>query len=249
MLSLNFAGWFQCRMATDPDYYRDPRGHDGVHIALPGEPDLDRVIRFQAKGAYRRSHCPEIGVRLVDPPPEWKNAELDLLNAPVFEGRNGIVATSSNEPIYPFYMIIRSAKQCLHLTDTFDLHDPQAVAQRLPKRPPARPLNDEVYKVLRTAYSDRIDQINGDRKSMSDDELKSCDTRLERLGFYASLIGSNNDPSSIRCEYSLRPLLQVTPSRDNAAVCEHVAVTLRMGRWDADAMCGYVEGDIRPVWI
>ena len=47
MLRLRFGGWFQCRLATDPDPADEPRGVSGSIKALPGEPDLDRIIRLQ----------------------------------------------------------------------------------------------------------------------------------------------------------------------------------------------------------
>src|SRR5512133_460655 len=53
MLSLHFAGWFQCRLATDPDPADEPRGVSGFTFAYPGEPDLDRVIRFARPEAQR----------------------------------------------------------------------------------------------------------------------------------------------------------------------------------------------------
>ena len=48
LLQFEFSGWFQCRLGTDPDPARSGRGESGWTFALPGEPDLDGVIRFQA---------------------------------------------------------------------------------------------------------------------------------------------------------------------------------------------------------
>ena len=60
---LEFKGWAQGRIPTDPDPSFEPRGVSGYTFALPGEPDLDRVIYFQnKKGVVHRSHCPEVGV-------------------------------------------------------------------------------------------------------------------------------------------------------------------------------------------
>ena len=46
---LHFSGWAQGRIPTDPDPSFEPRGVSGYTFALPGEPDLDRVIYFQEK--------------------------------------------------------------------------------------------------------------------------------------------------------------------------------------------------------
>ena len=47
MITLNFEGWFQCRLATDPDPSDEPRGVSGWTFAVAGEEDLDRIIRLQ----------------------------------------------------------------------------------------------------------------------------------------------------------------------------------------------------------
>lgn len=49
-LEIRFQGWFQVRLPTDPDTTDEPRGVSGYTFALPGEPDLDRVVRFQVEG-------------------------------------------------------------------------------------------------------------------------------------------------------------------------------------------------------
>ncbi|MFK7785010.1 MAG: hypothetical protein AB8B56_07835 [Crocinitomicaceae bacterium] len=60
---LHFEGWAQGRMPTDPDPSYEPRGVSGYSFALPGEPDMDRIIYFQnKKGVVRRSFTPEVGV-------------------------------------------------------------------------------------------------------------------------------------------------------------------------------------------
>lgn len=60
---LHFEGWAQGRMPTDPDPSYEPRGVSGYSFALPGEPDMDRVIYFQnKKGVVHRTHTPEVGV-------------------------------------------------------------------------------------------------------------------------------------------------------------------------------------------
>lgn len=43
---IKFAGVFQDRLATDPDKSDEKRGVDGWTFAHTGEPDLDRIIRF-----------------------------------------------------------------------------------------------------------------------------------------------------------------------------------------------------------
>lgn len=58
-LEIRFQGWFQIRLATDPDTTDEPRGVSGYTFALPGEPDLDRVLRFQySKDTHLRDGSP-----------------------------------------------------------------------------------------------------------------------------------------------------------------------------------------------
>lgn len=61
MIELSFAGWFQCRLATDPDPYDEPRGVSGYVHAYAGEPDLDRIVSFKPP-PFRRTHGRDIGV-------------------------------------------------------------------------------------------------------------------------------------------------------------------------------------------
>jgi len=61
MLTIEFEGWFQCRLPGDPDPADEPRGLSGATFATVGEPDLDRIIRFHDPVAPR-SHGPTVGV-------------------------------------------------------------------------------------------------------------------------------------------------------------------------------------------
>jgi hypothetical protein len=113
IVTLKFSGWFQCRLATNPDPSDEARGVSGFTFALPGEKDLDRIIRFQPLNAMSRLHCPPIGVNVKE---VYKNgskinshplagANVDLLHDPKFVGENGIIAEYS-EPIVPFHLCI-----------------------------------------------------------------------------------------------------------------------------------------------
>src|SRR3712207_6795158 len=127
MLTLNFEGWFQCRLATDPDPSDEPRGVSGWTFALAGEEDLDRVIRLQGP-VSPRSHGPEVGVsvrtvsvderRVAEHP--LVGARVELLDEPKFEGRNGIVAEDAAECIHPFHLRVRCGDVTLRRQDLLD---------------------------------------------------------------------------------------------------------------------------------
>lgn len=116
MMQLSFSGWFQCRLATDPDPTDEPRGVSGSTFALPGEPDLDRIIRTQPAGTTPRVPGPDIGVTVktvtVDetksPQHALVGAPVLLLSNPVFEGRNGFASEDTEEPIFPFHIRIEA---------------------------------------------------------------------------------------------------------------------------------------------
>jgi hypothetical protein len=114
-LAVDFEGWYQARLATGGDPYNDPRGVSGWQFAYPGEPDLDRVIRFRPDGTHLRAHVdPGIRVGVVVTAasldgadlPALRGAPVDLLDGPVFEGRNGVLAFDGDEPIVPLRLRI-----------------------------------------------------------------------------------------------------------------------------------------------
>jgi hypothetical protein len=123
VLELQFEGIFQCRLATDPDGANVVRGVTGNGFAIGDEPDLNRVIYFQAPEASQRSHCPPIGVKVHaarllrasslpwrdrgELIPQLRGALVDLKENPKFEGRNHVVS-EDGEPIDPFVIEVRT---------------------------------------------------------------------------------------------------------------------------------------------
>lgn len=111
ILSLHFEGWIQVRLATDPDPYDEPRGVSGWTFALAGESDFDRIIRLR-EPVDPRSPGRNVGVTVrsvwlddqLIPDHPLIGAEVDLLDNPVFEGRNGILSQSAQEFIHPFHI-------------------------------------------------------------------------------------------------------------------------------------------------
>jgi hypothetical protein len=128
-LSINFEGWCQIRLPTNPDPPDEPRGVSGYTFALAGEPDLDRVIRFHEPVAPRtHAEVPDVRVRSVRlGDKEWERSRLlvdcpvNLLNedglppikptdpkGPKFEERNYILTLPGDQPIDPFYIQVKS---------------------------------------------------------------------------------------------------------------------------------------------
>jgi hypothetical protein len=144
MLILDFEGWFQCRLATDPDPTDEPRGVSGFTFALPGEPDLDRVIRFHDPVAPR-SHAPAVGVfvRAVAlagkrvPAHPLLGARVELVGAPRFESRNYVLRDSSQGAIVPFHLRIAPAGAETCVIEREDVLYPPDPGLSLHRVPPA----------------------------------------------------------------------------------------------------------------
>lgn len=120
MIRLHFGGWFQCRLATDPDPHDERRGVSGYVHAYADEPDLDRIIHWQ-RPSFVRSEAPELGVvvrRVTLDDVENSGhplvgAMVSLLDEPKFEGRNGVIADDGEEPIYPFRLQVTAGATIL----------------------------------------------------------------------------------------------------------------------------------------
>lgn len=141
-LKLEFEGYYQMRMATDPDPPDDPRGLSGYTFALPGEPDLDRKLHFQADedGAWPRVYGPpgtpgpQIGVQITQAQ-EGDSVYSSLVGARVrFVGgeiveRNGIVVRNDMFVIDPLLVRIEEPQPVdgvyKPILERLDLLDPK----------------------------------------------------------------------------------------------------------------------------
>lgn len=146
-MTIHFEGFWQCRMATDPDPTLEPRGTSGYTIALPREGDFDRIIRTHADqipdGELRQPFPPYLAtladgsprpfgvtVARVEHAPDpaidrlLVGAELRLMQDPRFELRNQIVGDGINRitpPIVPFDVQIgRRDEVLLRRSDPLD---------------------------------------------------------------------------------------------------------------------------------
>ena len=134
MLQIGFRGWWQLRMALDPDPNDEPRGISGSTIVVPGEPDFDGLIRLQDPVAPRHPHEHDIGVDVhevayVDPQGTQKpvvlpdhplvGAHVNLLDDPVF-GERGFVVLYQKMPIDPFHLEIATDGISLRVDDLWD---------------------------------------------------------------------------------------------------------------------------------
>lgn len=263
MLSIEFAGWTQCRLATDPDPYDDPRGVSGYLHAYAGEPDLDRIIRFQ-NPPFRRTMTPDVGVVVrsvvLHGVPQAAHpligAAIDLLDRPVFEGRNGVVAEDALEPIVPFHLEIRRGAD--RLARATVPNDPS-----LPAR--FREFNASSFQIdpgfieratgvadLKSVWSARLAALEAELPDAPVDARPGLEERIEflrrNLGagggaarFFAARLG---------WEYALRSEVQRTGAGP-AGLLDGFhptsgpwRVNFWFGGWDADAQLFFVGGQL-----
>lgn len=114
VITLQFEGYVQCRLATDPDPTDERRGVSGYTFALPGEPDLDWIIYTQpGPGVVARPGVTgrDVGVRVtsgycgtqpIQQGHPLFGAPIRLEGSPRFEERNYIVTQKTFGVISPF---------------------------------------------------------------------------------------------------------------------------------------------------
>ena len=261
---LKFAGWFQCRLATDPDPTDEPRGVSGYVRAVAGEPDLDRIIRVQPEGTVIRSYCPTVGATVVavsgDPRHSKEHpligATVALLDRPKFEGRNHILAEDGLEAIVPFHIGIEKGN--FHIQRNFD-DSMQFPPMTEDDRNKFRQLQSTGINISPGAIGDAtgifdLNAIWTKRILSLKDDLGKTSNEIQRAAIN-SRIATMSNPRNAR--YFAARMLYSVPLSGSAVVSDpdgllpgipnHSSdvswpVDLWFGAWDADAVSGYVLG-------
>lgn len=255
MIQLSFSGWFQCRLATDPDPTDEPRGVSGSTFALPGEPDLDRIIRTQPAGTTPRVPGPEIGVTVkavaID---EAKATQHALLGAPVtllsdavFEGRNGFASEDTEEPIFPFHIRIeangiRLEREFRELdTGEWRFQKSNGVERNVAAMRRAGIADPQAYVADReTALQKRLEQTTDPHMRL---QLQERLRHLNDEGFgpVPLFVG-------LRYRYRLEgPWFKVRDANGSLGGTIDGSPWLLnawAGCWDGEALCGFMEGDL-----
>jgi hypothetical protein len=261
MIDLVFAGWFQCRLATDPDPYDEPRGVSGYVHAYAGEPDLDRILRFQAP-SFARTYGPDVSVRVVE---VWRDgrrddahplvgAVVDLLDEPKFEGRNGAVADDGFEPVWPFSL--RVTRGTCTLARRVVPVDPEypveglfggGVEGGLAEIREATGIGD-----LAGVWRERVSRLRQDVETAAEPERTAIQERLEFLEEnLASPGGGASRFFGARIKYDYE-LTSTTVVQDPDGWLDSSVDDVRswpvqfwLGGWDADVLCGFCRGQLR----
>jgi hypothetical protein len=276
MITLNFEGWFQCRLATDPDPSDEPRGVSGWTFAVAGEEDLDRIIRLQ-QPVSPRSPGPGSKVSVVvtavsvdgrqvlDHP--LVGGQLELLDEPKFEGRNGIVAEDTAECIDPFHLQLTGGGVSLRRRDILDPQDPERkiyeVDPSVLKR--RQPVEDEVVESAEVADATGIMDHMGyrrERKKDLEDALEETGDAVIRAALQKRIgdLDESLDPkkrdirvgilgASLIYKFAIRGAAEVVDEGDALGGLVGTSppwpIEFWVGGWDADALCGYMRGRLQ----
>jgi hypothetical protein len=180
-LYLSFEGYYQMRMATDPDPADELRGVSGYTFALAGEPDFDNLVHLQPDedgvcerrfGYGKNDIGPRVGVtvrqaRCFDDKtlvysnaPDFLDARVSFVKAQLTE-RNGIIIRNDLFAIDPLRVQLRKKRGAL-VIDREDFLDPnntdlpitQATSEMLERRQPQGLTDNSVEVAKATGLPD-----------------------------------------------------------------------------------------------
>lgn len=264
----SYAGWLQVRLATNADPPDETRGLSGYTFALPGEPDLDRLLRTSAPVAPR-THGPAIGLTVhtvsVDgvpvPTHPLRGAQVDFLSEPMFESVNDVVMAQGIEALEPFDLRLTQGEFRFRRRDFLDLSRPDAT----------------VYTVSPTLLAAKRTAVFSYGTEVMKEAVGSTDAtafRAARLALLQADLAHTSDPvarAGLRRRISE---LEITDPNDHRTTSMHFIESrtyqldgpielhdpagwlsgldtyatnrcdLVMGSWDADAVSAYAAGTV-----
>ena len=227
--------------------------------AYAGEPDLDRLIRFQDP-PFRRTHIPAIGVMVrsivLDGAPvadhPLQGAKVDLLDRPKFEGRNGVIAEDGLEPIVPFHLCIQKGAE--RLSRATVPADPTAPYREFNAidfiADPGFIERETGIASLIAVWRERLDLLENELASAAPDDMPALE---ERIAFLRANLAREGGvarffPVRMVWDYQLRSPIASTDMAsllpDFTPTAEHWRASFWIGAWDADAQAFFVGGTL-----
>jgi len=202
MLILDFEGWFQMRMATDPDPTDELRGVSGYTFAFCGEPDLDHKLHFQPDepGVWERDFGPgggpKVGVHVTsaqrdgEDVPDLAGGKIAFVDGMVIE-HNGLLVRNDYFIINPFRVTLAAGKTLL--LDRVDYLNPAN---------PAMPENEADSTMLTrrqattfTSNSEQVAQATGLPNAAN---VTLIQNRLNRKASLEALLASTPKKNAVK---------------------------------------------------
>lgn len=269
-LTIHFEGWFQCRMATDPDPTDEPRGVSGTAFALVTEPNFDRVIRFQNPVAAC-AHGPKVGVQVtsvdVDGTSQAEHplvgAQVSLVGPAQFIEQNGAVVAPNTAFIDPLHFLITTPSGIsISRAALWDLADPSLsyfdVSDELFQARQVKKLETNVDEVKSASgvgdplvfVAERVRQLKAGLATETDGDVRAgLQQRLDAFArtdwqterLYLLLAARVNYEVDLNGPAVLDGADSLTERPDAESVWR---AAFWMGAWDNDALCGYVKGTL-----
>lgn len=253
MVTIKFQGWFECRLATDPDPTDELRGVSGYTRCLPGEPDFDRIIRCH-NPKVNRSHTPMVGVyvtKIISKNTVLNKhpligAKFNLENEPKFNGYGGIIGDNGEEPIVPVIISIR--KDNFQLLRSLKEEEVYPFDESKPTNKILMGGNDIVEN---TGIWD-IDEVILQRISLLENDLKKISNEIERFNILERINFLRTRFAgmffNVRVNWNLQ--LKGTINFENNThinIFDNAPWILNfwMGGWDTDGLCGYLSGIVK----
>lgn len=261
MITIEYDGFFQCRLATDSAAYDAPRGVGGWTFAFGNEPDLDRIIRLHDPVALR-SQAPPINVSATSvvascglEVSSLDDARIDFLDGAVFEGRNGVIAGDAVEPISPIKMEIKTDLVRLERGSDYDV---ESAIQRSPYMGGGIiSLPDVTVRGTSISNPSEALSFRANRKSILETELAGetdsdvreiLESRIQELDSGGGPI-TGTLASAVPYSFTLKdsPTIDLpagSPLEGHIDIATAWNVEFWMGCFDADTLTGFMRGKI-----
>ncbi len=262
-----YHGWTQCRLATNPDPTDEKRGVSGYTFALPGEPDLDRVLRTRDPIAPR-THGPPIGLAVHRVTVDGREvashplvgARVDLVGDALFESVNEVIYTMGEEPLEPFEIALTQGAFRLQRRSFLDPTHEDATVYSVPRALLDAHAADVTLgsQIMREATGgDDPVAFRARRLALLQEDLAGCTdpTMRAALGRRISELeitapSDHRTQSMLFIETRNYPLNGPTTLVDPEGWLTHLDTyadfpcCMVLGSWDADALSAYATGTL-----
>jgi len=202
MLILDFEGWFQMRMATDPDPTDELRGVSGYTFAFCGEPDLDHKLHFQSDepGVWQRDFGPgggpKVGVYVTsaqrngEDAPDLVGGKIAFVDGMVVE-HNGLLVRNDYFIINPFQVTLTTGRTLL--LDRVDYLNPSN--PNMPENEATSPMLQRRQATTFTSNSEEVAKATGLPNAAS---VTLIQNRLNRKASLEALLASTPKKNAVK---------------------------------------------------